>query len=261
YRAYADPALRRSNVNPEAFRQADALRLITRREWLGGQGAEHRLSAFARRSTMTFLQHYLPGKPLERNGQLSAGIQYDRSGPADGWDWGIDAELFRGDLTQRQDQPTPGPPPLAAIRPVGLHYDYVVDGQRLGGYLARRFEIAQGWALRAGVHADWIRYDYDNRMAAGNRAEDGSACELGGCLYNRPADRSDDFLEAAPELTLSRTFDGGQAWLRLARGFRAPQATELYRLQRGQDVADLEAEQLDAVELGLRGRSRIEWEL
>lgn len=261
YRAYADSQLRRDNVNPEAFRRADALRLISRREWLDGQGAEHRLSAFARRSTMTFLQHYLPGKPLERNGQVSAGLQYDRSGAAGGWDWGLDAELFRGDLTQRQDESTPGPPLLAEIRPAGLHYDYIVDGQRLGGYLARHFEMGGGWALRAGVHADWIRYDYDNRMAAGNRAEDGSACDLGGCLYNRPADRSDDFLEAAPELTLSRTFDGGQAWLRLARGFRAPQATELYRLQRGQDVATLEPEQLDAVELGVRGSGRLDWEL
>lgn len=261
YRAYADDERRRDNVNPEAYRQADALRLITRREWLDGQGAEHRLSAFARRSTMTFLQHYLPGKPLERNGQVSAGLQYDRSGPGNGWDWGFDAELFRGDLTQRQDEPTPGPPSLAAIRPVGLHYDYVVDGQRLGGYLARRFEMGQGWALRAGVHADWIRYDYDNRMAAGNQAGDGSVCDLGGCLYNRPADRSDDFLEAAPELTLSRRFEAGQAWLRVARGFRAPQATELYRLQRGQDVADLDPEQLDAVELGVRASGRVDWEL
>jgi outer membrane receptor protein involved in Fe transport len=259
YRAYDDPELRRSNVNPEAYRQADALRLITRREWLDGQGAEHRLSGFARRSTMTFLQHYLPGKPLERNGQVSAGLQYDRSG--DSWDWGVDAELFRGDLTQRQDAPTPGPPFLSEIRPVGLHYDYVVDGQRLGGYLARRWTLGTDWTLRAGVHADWIRYDYDNRATPGNLAEDGTACDLGGCLYNRPADRSDDFLEAAPELTLSRRFDAGLAWLRLARGFRAPQATELYRLQRGQDVADLEPEQLDAVELGLRGSGRLDWEL
>ena len=38
----------------------------------------------------------------------------------------------------------------------------------------------------------------------------------------------------------------------LARGFRAPQATELYRLQSGQQVADLNSETLDSIELGLR---------
>ncbi len=261
FRAFEDSGLRRANLNPEAFREANAVRVISRREWLDGQGVEHRLSGFARRSDMTFLQHFLPGKPLERNGQVSAGVQYDRAGSGSGWDWGFDAELFRGDLSQTQDGPTQGPPFLAEIRPTGRHYDYVVDGQRLGGYLARRFELGENWRLRAGLHADWIRYDYHNRMATGNLAEDGTACDLGGCLYNRPADRSDDFLEVAPELTLSRELDGGRAWLRLARGFRAPQATELYRLQRGQDVADLDPEQLDAIELGVRGEGTLDWEL
>jgi outer membrane receptor protein involved in Fe transport len=261
FRAYADPEGRRANVNPEAYRQANAVRLITRREWLDDGGAEHRLSGFARRSSMAFLQHYLPGQPLERNGQVSAGVQYDRSGPANGWDWGFDAEAFRGDLSQIQDGPADGPPERSAIRPAGRHYDYVVDGQRLGGYLARRFDWSSGWSLRAGVHADWIRYDYDNRMSVGNLRDDGTPCDFGGCLYNRPADREDDFLEVAPEVTLSRDFASGRGWLRLARGFRAPQATELYRLQRGQDVADLEPEQLDAVELGLRGEGALDWEL
>jgi outer membrane receptor protein involved in Fe transport len=188
-------------------------------------------------------------------------MQYDRAGRSDGWDWGVDVELFRGDLTQIQDGATAGPPPLAEIRPAGRHYDYVVDGQRAGAYLARSVELAPEWELRAGMHADWIRYDYDNRMSAGNLADDGTACDLGGCLYNRPADRSDDFLEIAPEITLSRTFGSGRAWLRLARGFRAPQATELYRLQRGQDVADLDPERLDAIELGLRGNGPLDWEV
>ncbi|WP_376691286.1 TonB-dependent receptor [Wenzhouxiangella sp. EGI_FJ10409] len=260
-RAYADPGLRRANLNPEAYRQASAVRVISRREWLDGDGTEHRLSGFARRSRMNFLQHFLPGQPLERNGQVSAGLQYDRSSPDDAWDWGVDAELFRGDLSQIQDGPAQGPPPVAGIRPAGRHYDYVVDGQRLGGYLARRFAFDGGWTLRAGIHADWVRYDYDNRMSVGNLTEDGEPCDPGGCLYNRPADRSDDFLEAAPELTLSRSVGASQVWARLASGFRAPQATELYRLQRGQDVADLESERLDALELGIRGSGALDWEV
>jgi outer membrane receptor protein involved in Fe transport len=36
-------------------------------------------------------------------------------------------------------------------------------------------------------------------------------------------------------------------------GFRPPQATELYRLQRGQDVADLENERIESAEIGSRG--------
>ncbi|QOC23285.1 TonB-dependent receptor [Wenzhouxiangella sp. AB-CW3] len=262
-RAYADPELRQANFNPEAFRTGSAARLVSRAQWVDESGAENRLTGFARRSRMTFLQHFLPGQPLERNGQVSAGLQFDqeREVALGALQWGVDAEWFNGFLFQAQDGEADAPPPMAGIRPPGRHYDYEVDGQRLGGYMALGHEPAPDWRIRAGVHADWVRYDYDNLMAEGNLAEDGTTCEFGGCLYNRPADRSDDYLEVAPELTISRDFDEGMAWLRLARGFRAPQATELYRLQRGQDVADLDAEALDAVELGVRGSSPLEWEL
>lgn len=259
--AYADPELRRENLNPEAFRTATAARVVSRGEWVDAGGTENRLTGFARRSRMTFLQHFLPGKPLERNGQVSAGIQFDQTRADSGWQWGMDAELFRGELSQRQDGEAEAPAPVAAIRPPGAHYDYTVDGQRIGGYLARNVEPLAGWHVRAGVHADWIGYDYDNRLSDGNLAEDGRPCDFGGCLYNRPTDRRDDFFELAPELTLSREFDSGMAWLRLARGFRAPQATELYRLQRGQDVADLDSETLDAAEIGVRGRTPFDWEV
>ena len=38
----------------------------------------------------------------------------------------------------------------------------------------------------------------------------------------------------------------------MAQGYRAPQATELFRLQAGQQVADLEAEELTSIEAGWR---------
>ena len=57
----------------------------------------------------------------------------------------------------------------------------------------------------------------------------------------------------APKLSVSRLLgEQHRAYLRLARGFRAPQATELYRLQRGQNVADLDSEILDAAEVGYK---------
>lgn len=261
--AYRDPLRRRENLNPEAFRQGTAVRLHSRGEWVDERGLETRLSLFARRSRMSFLQHFLPGQPLERNGQVSLGVQLDqaRRGGALDWEWGTDAEWFRGFLVQRQDQPATGSPFLVATRPVGRHYDYEVDGQRLGGYLAASRSLAEHWLVRVGLHADWVRYDYRTDLAPGNRAEDGSECGFGGCLYTRPEDRNDSFLDLAPELTISRHFAGGQVWLRLARGFRAPQATELYRLQSGQTVADLDSETLDALELGVRAGGRLSWEL
>jgi outer membrane receptor protein involved in Fe transport len=78
----------------------------------------------------------------------------------------------------------------------------------------------------------------------------------GGCLYSRPADRSDEFTNLAPRLGLVWNFaDSTTAYLSLARGFRAPEATELYRLQRQQSVAALDSETADSAELGLRWRA------
>ncbi len=263
--SFKDPVLRRGNLNPEAYRRATAARFMSRASWFDA-GAESRLTAFARRSRMTFLQHFLPGKPLERNAQVSVGLQFDQQrfdAPTAGidLDWGLDVEWFRGNLSQEQFQPTEGSPFLVATRPVGQHYDYEVDGQRIGGYLALSGTLPAAWRWRAGLSADALRYDYNNFLAPGNLTDSGQPCGFGGCLYTRPADRNDSFFDIAPEATLSRELDRGLFWIRLARGLRAPQATELYRLQSGQTVADLESEVLDAIELGLRGDGRFSWEL
>ncbi len=99
------------------------------------------------------------------------------------------------------------------------------------------------------------RYDYDNRMIDGNTDENGVPCP-GGCLYSRPSDRSDDFTNLAPQIGLVWQIDDAlTSYLSLARGFRAPEATELYRLQRQQAIADLDSEYVDAAELGLRWRA------
>ena len=64
-----------------------------------------------------------------------------------------------------------------------------------------------------------------------------------------------DFTNFAPRLGLVwRPVESLAAYLSMARGFRAPEVTELYRLQRQQSVADLDSERADAVELGLRWR-------
>ncbi len=270
FEAYRDADRRDDNDNPEAFRRASAARLVTRLSWLDADGGERRLTAFARRSRMNFLQHFLPGKPLEKNGQISAGVQFDRSRPIGSFtlEWGLDAEVFDGFLFEVQDQPAQGSAFLVETRPVGVHYDYEVFGLRAGGYLALEHDFGERWTARAGVHADRIRYDYETELAPGNLNDRGEPCGFGGCLFTRPADRTDTFTEFAPELTLSRRFDSAdgplrnaRAWLRLARGYRAPQATELYRLQRGQQVADLDSETLDAIELGAAGRGWADWQL
>ena len=56
---------------------------------------------------MKFLQHFLPGQPLEENGQLSGGFLWTGRHPLLGGTLtaGLDGEIARGELeeTQRQD--------------------------------------------------------------------------------------------------------------------------------------------------------------
>jgi len=253
--AYRDPAVARSNPVPEAYRDANSLRVAA--QYADASG--HALRFVLRRSRMDFLQHFLLGQPVEDNGQDSAGFLFTaRPLALAGGELiaGADAELANSSLLQFQAGPTTGGPPAAnEIRPAGKHYDYTVDSGVLAGYANWRRALAAEWSLEAGLRLEHARYDYDNRMIDGNTDEDGVPCP-GGCLYARPADRTDEFTNLAPRIALLwSASDATTAYLSLARGFRAPEATELYRLQRQQTVANLDSETIDAAELGLRWRA------
>ena len=123
----------------------------------------------------------------------------------------------------------------------------------VAAFVQSDFSVIERLTVSAGLRAEHVRYDYDNRMLDGNTRDDGTPCGFGGCLYTRPADRDDTFTNLAPKLGARWTL--GEAtivYLNLSRGFRAPQMTELYRLQSGQLVSDLDAESVDSAELGLR---------
>ena len=257
--AYRDPSLNRGNVNPEAFRDAASVRLYG--IWrtpvaIGEQGVQLDVRPYVRYSSMEFLQHFLPGQPLEENGHTSAGFVSLVSGGSDKLEWsaGFDLDLSDMFLRQTQDGPTEGSAFLVATRPEGKHYDYEVRALAAAVYAEIDYALSERFSLNAGLRVERSAYDYRNRMLDGNTRDDGTACGFGGCLYTRPGDRRDNYANAAPKLALHmRTGEDSSAYLRLARGFRAPQTTELYRLQSGQNVADLDSEQMDAVELGHRG--------
>jgi len=254
--AYANENLARQNPNPEAFRDADALRLsgelafeATRAQWT--------LRPYLRRSRMDFLQHFLLGQPLERNGQDSLGLMSSARWADSGWSLiaGLDLEAAESFLEQTQDRPTTGGSAVAnAIRPAGKHYDYAVDSTVLAAYAHFEQDLTRRWRLTAGLRAEQVRYTYDNRMLTGNTDENGVPCPFGGCLYSRPADREDTFEALAPKLALGYALGKRtRAYLAWSQGFRPPETTELYRLQRTQSVADLDGERIDGFELGLKG--------
>lgn len=255
--AYRDESIARSNANPEAYRDAYALRLTGEYATPLGE-AQLSLRPYLRHSRMDFLQHFLIGKPLEENGQDSIGML----GALQAVVFqsmqllaGIDVELAEGFLEETQAGPaTDGAPAANVIRPAGKHYDYEVQSKVAALYGQIEQPFAQRWKLTAGARFEYVDYDYDNRMIDGNTRADGSSCTVAGCLFNRPADRSDDFTNVTSKLGLSYSISDAHAvYVAAARGYRAPDTSELYRLQRQQSIADLNAERLDSIEVGARG--------
>ena len=62
--------------------------------------------------------------------------------------------------------------------------------------------VGDAWNVMFGLRLEYLRYDYDNNMVDGNTQDDGvTPCPTpAGCRYNRPADRTDDFLNLAPNI-------------------------------------------------------------
>ena len=258
--AYKDPDVRLSNPNPEAFRDASSLRLygIWSRS-LSGLILDVR--PYLRHSNMEFMHHGLPGQPVEENGHFSAGVVSAATFTGSKFQTvaGIDVEWSDMFLEQTQDGPTTGSPVLRETRPEGKHYDYSVVSVSAAPFVQTEYRLNEQLSLGGGVRLEYSHYDYDNRMLSGNTRDDGTQCGFGGCLYSRPADRTDSFTNVA--LNLSANFQLSSSttiFTTLAQGFRAPQTLELYRLQSGQLLSDLESERIDSAELGLR-TSRGTW--
>lgn len=246
FKAYEDDDLRKTNPNPEAYRDARSLRLYTSASRDLGSNSLLTLTPYLRDNDMEFLMHFLPWKPLEENGHSSLGLRatvHTDSGPLH-WVAGIDTEYTDGWLKETQDQP------FSPNQPAGVHYDYQVDAWLAAAYGQLRFDLSPRWELSAGARLEYNRYEYDNRTG------DGPACgpEATACRFFRPADRTDSFSDWSLNAGVSYQLgDSDRVYLRAAQGFRAPQTAELYRLQSGQERADLDSESLRNLELGLRG--------
>ncbi|MEW5248260.1 TonB-dependent receptor [Microbulbifer sp. 2201CG32-9] len=253
--AYKDAARKRENPNPEAFRDSRSVRLQSRFELSGEGGDLWVLTPYARYTDMAFLMHFLPGTPLEENGQRSLGLQSAYVGDLSNAltaTLGFDLEATDAWLRQSQEEGF-------SVFPAGRQYDYRVNALVAALFGSFDYELSDVSRATFGARHQILRYRYDNRMRDGDTGEDGSVCISSftgaeGCRYSRPADRRDLFENTSVEFGLVHEFSPvllGVA--KMARGYRAPQATELYRLQNGQRRADLDAESIDSVEFGLRG--------
>ncbi|MYM65011.1 TonB-dependent receptor [Pseudomaricurvus sp. HS19] len=242
----------KDNTNPEAYRDASALRLSTR--FAGSAGDRNwSLTPYLRYSDMVFLQHYLPGQPVEENGQRSAGLQaatdFALTERSRLW---LGAEVEWADMwvQERQDAVF-----INAINPryQGDHYDFDVASEQLGVFANTETRLTDVWTVEAGLRYEYLRYDYDNRLPDGAVRDDGSLCGSNPCRYLRVADRVDEFDNLSGQLGLRANWNAQwMSYVRLAHAYRAPQINERYRLLAGQSVNEFDEKEIDSLEAGLR---------
>jgi iron complex outermembrane receptor protein len=251
---YKDGHASRQNPNPEAYRNSKTARAYSQFAKQTDGGSEIIITPYVRKTEMDFIQHFLPGQAIEENGQESIGVQslwYNGN-----WVFGADVEFTSAYLEEFQDKPTQGSPFLVATIPAGDHYDYDVNAQTFAIFSQYTFELSESTKLQLGGRLENVKYDYNNKILTGRTRDDGTRCGFGGCRFNRPADRDDSFTNFSPKIGLTHFINpDNQFYMQLARGFRAPQATELYRLQAGQDVSEIDSEELKSIELGIRGNT------
>lgn len=255
--AYKDEALRDSNPTPGAYRDAQSWLLAQRWQKSLADGDELDFTPYARRNTQAFVQHYIPGEPVEDDADNSLGSQLSlrtHLGADTQVIYGLDGEYAHGSILQYQVQAplTSGP----FERQQGLQYDYAADSRTLAGYVDLNHAFTPQWIFDGGLRLEGVHYSYVNFLPAGDTRADGAACTLGPCLFDRPADRSDQFTNLMPKAGITWAPTPEQSlYAKLGRGARAPQASELYSLQSGQQVADLHSETLDDYEMGWRGEA------
>ena len=251
--SYKNPFLNKKNGNPEAYRDANSLRTSLKLVKKNENGVSS-LVPYFRKNEMEFLQHYLPGTPVEKNNHTSLGAIFQKIINLGEMTWvnGFQIEMAKMDLKETQQNAlTDSSAFNNATRPKGKHYDYQgnskvfalfsgIEGVNLGNNL-----IGFG-----DIRAESIHYSYDNKMLDGNTRDDGSICGFGGCYYNRPADRTDVHQEISLRLGLETDNDGINYFAQSSLGFRPPQINEAYRLQKKQSVSDLDSEKLSMFEIG-----------
>lgn len=253
FESFKNSQLRRSNPNPEAFRDAISLRAAS--HWIGeyAEGSLY-ISPYARRSTMKFLQHFLPGQPTEKNSQSSMGVvsHWTKTRSRHTYTLGAQYEWMSARLLQQQKNATIGSPFLVATRPPGIHYNFDVAAITLAVFGDSIISLGDDDEINGSLRVEQVRYNYDNLHLNGNTRDDRTPCGFGGCLYTRPADRTDSFYNGAVRLGYRR-YLGDHTRLRglIGWGYRPPQTTELYRLQSGQSLADLTSERLRSMEAGV----------
>lgn len=260
-KAYEDRSLMKTNDDPDAYRDWWSVRLSTRWDHMMDNGNMLSITPYLRNNRMEFRQHYLPSRAIEENEHTSIGTQIAYYMDLEGGHEiiiGTDLEYTDGSLQQTQERASYTF--FGKNRQQGTHYDYDVEATSIAPYIHAEWQLAEKWRATTGLRFEHVEYDYDNKVAAGTGEADGSPCFAAPseCLYLRPADREDTFNDWSPKLGLVYLLnDNHSIFANYAAGHRAPQTTDLYRLQNQQEIGQLDSEKAESVEIGMRGNAGI----
>ena len=256
---YKDKKAMKANCDPDAYRKWRSFRMASALEFDLSNNIYISITPYLRSNKMEFRQHYLPSRAIEENQHESLGVKSNAQHTLNAKTtlvYGVDAELTHGAL--REIQEAEDKYSWGKARQQGLHYDYEVDASNLAAYLQMEHQLAPHILLSLSARHDYTQYDYDNLIADGTSKADGESCtksngEPVDCLYLRPSDRSDSFSESSFKLgTTYQVSENSSLFASIANGFRAPQTTDLYRLQNQQTIGELSSEKIQSAELGYR---------
>ena len=246
--------LRKSNANPEAYRDSSSFRIyssLSKNE----KALFFTLRPFFRFSKMDFLQHYLPGKPEEKNSQTSFGFNFSldvNTFSNHELIFGTNFEMAKIELEEFQaNELTTSSAFNNAVRPQGMHYDFKVNTNLLAAFLSHEYVTNDAFKIFSNLRIERLSYDYDNLMLDGRTKDDGTKCSFGGCYYSRPADTKTSYSDSSIRFGFSKKINTNEFFMQFSKGFRPPQITEQFRLQKSQKLADLNSERINSFELGL----------
>ena len=259
---YQDRNAMEKNCDDDAYRKWSSLRIAT--NWQRALSADTHVSItpYFRVNQMEFRQHYLPSKAIEENSHYSVGVAsnyYWQIDASIALVMGIDAEWTEGELTQTQQKPDTFS--FGKARQQGTHYDYEVEASTIAPYIQGDWQVNDTLKFTGSFRFDATEYRYHNLVADGTTKADDSSCinnsgDAVPCLYRRPGDSDDKFNNSSTKLGFNYQLANNTAlfgaW---SQGFRAPQTTDLYRLQKQQVVGEIDSEEINSTELGFRGVS------
>jgi len=257
---YKDRSVMEINCDDDAYREWSSLRITSKWQRILSEDTSFSITPYYRVNQMEFRQHYLPSEAIEENSHYSVGLlsnYFWQIAERLGLIIGIDAEFTEGKLTQTQEKPSTYS--WGNARQQGVHFDYEVKATTLAPYIQSDWQVNDALTLTGSLRFDSTQYRYNNLIADGTSKADETSCVDNfdadiPCLYLRPSDRDDRFNKVSSKLGFNYEWIKNTtlfwAW---SQGFRAPQTTDLYRLQKQQAIGEIDSEEINSSEIGIRG--------